>query len=741
DRGSYRVVQVQPTGWLDGLDTPGTHGGSAENPGDVIRQITLDFGDDARQYNFGEMLPGSIAGAVHSSPTGDCHGPDATPIAGVKIDLLDASGAVIRSTVTDAEGAYRFDDLPPGQYAVREHQPAGYFDGDEHLGSENGVKSDDLLSQIVIGSAVDAVGYDFCELPPAQLSGYVFIDGPPISTFEGEVPDDIASVRDGARTPDDAPLRGVKLRLVNGVTGEPFYVLGPGETIDDVPDGYSPFESLPGVSIEGLFETTTDRRGFYAFENLPSGSYAVVQIGPEGLIDGIDTPGSTGGVAVNPIDPSEPGMIPITPFRERYGEDVIFAIPLTAGQSSIENNFSEVDTVGFTYIPPVTPPETPPPFVELDAALPPPRQPLRPVAPPTPPGPTYVGGGGMIPYTWHLSVVNAGRPRAASAADPSARLVSRSSGEAWDGAERAGDTLQQAKWRLLASDVEGADLNELLFGAEDAVPVAGDWDGDGVTEIGVYINGDWYLDLDGDGRWGAGDLWAHLGGEQDLPVTGDWDGDGKTDIGVFGPEWRLDPLAADHEPGLPDADNWPGPIEGKAKNLPPVPEEATSGERLLALRRLAARRADLIDHVFFFGVEGDHPVTGDFNGDGVRTIGVFREGRWTLDTDGDGRLSEADTQVVLGTAGDKPLVGDFDGDGVDELGVYRAGEWLVDPDGDGLLTALRFAATDNALADADAQPVVGDWDGDGADEPGLYSPAEDASAGERVAAQAGATRE
>ena len=37
-------------------------------------------------------------------------------------------------------------------------------------------------------------------------------------------------------------------------------------------------------------------------------------------------------------------------------------------------------------------------------------------------------------------------------------------------------------------------------------PIVGDWNGDKITEIGAYtyLNGDWYLDYDGNGVWNSG---------------------------------------------------------------------------------------------------------------------------------------------------------------------------------------------------------------------------------------------
>ena len=202
-------------------------------------------------------------------------------------------------------------------------------------------------------------------------------------------------------------------------------------------------------------------------------------------------------------------------------------------------------------------------------------------------------------------------------------------------------------------------LREEVFGTPDGIPVAGDFNGDGVWEVGIFREGRWYLDLNGNGQWDENDLWAKLGTEADKPVTGDWDDDGKTDIGIFGPAWARDPWAIENEPGLPDSDNYPTHPNDKAKNVPPTVAEATSGGRVLKRTAAGKPRADLIDHVFHYGTPGDVPVAGDWNGDGIRAIGVYRDGQWTLDLDGDGRFTDADGRYTFGElerpAGDRRL--------------------------------------------------------------------------------------
>ncbi|MBQ9799557.1 MAG: hypothetical protein IJO40_06410, partial [Thermoguttaceae bacterium] len=70
------------------------------------------------------------------------------------------------------------------------------------------------------------------------------------------------------------------------------------------------------------------------------------------------------------------------------------------------------------------------------------------------------------------------------------------------------------------------------------------------------------------------------------------------------------------------------------------------------------------------GGVGYLPVVGDVDGDGVDSIGLFSNGDWLIDSDGDRRF---DASIRFGQAGDVPVVGDFNGDGADELAVYRPG--------------------------------------------------------------------
>ncbi len=232
--------------------------------------------------------------------------------------------------------------------------------------------------------------------------------------------------------------------------------------------------------------------------------------------------------------------------------------------------------------------------------------------------------------------------------------------------------MDEAQWTLVR-DYEEPGATP-IFGAADSIPITGDFNGDGHAEIGVFLDGDWFVDLNGNGQWDEGDLWAQLGTDGDKPVVGDWDGDGKDDIGIFGPAWAGDPRAITREPGLPHSLNRRNSI---AKNVPPKPEDASLGKRMVKVTSQGALRADLIDHVFNYGVAGDRAVAGDWAGNGVDCIAVYRDGVWHLDLDGDGRFTDVDRRADFGAKDDLPVVGDWNGDGITNVGVYRDGN--VDP--------------------------------------------------------------
>ena len=126
-----------------------------------------------------------------------------------------------------------------------------------------------------------------------------------------------------------------------------------------------------------------------------------------------------------------------------------------------------------------------------------------------------------------------------------------------------------------------------------------------------------------------------------------------------------------------------------------------------------------VDRTLNFGVAGDRPFLGDFNGDFRLDLGVFRNGQWLIDTTADG---QADTTFAFGQAGDLPFVADFDGDGNADLGTYGTrgafSTWSIDHSSrNGLDGAVDFSIAYGIPGD---RPFVGDWNNDGRADLGLY---------------------
>ena len=82
---------------------------------------------------------------------------------------------------------------------------------------------------------------------------------------------------------------------------------------------------------------------------------------------------------------------------------------------------------------------------------------------------------------------------------------------------------------------DGAQIDKFAgFGQTGSIPVVGDWNGDGITEIGSYKDGFWAIDYNGNHIWDGAqiDKFAAFGQAGYKPVFGDWNGDGKDEIGV-----------------------------------------------------------------------------------------------------------------------------------------------------------------------------------------------------------------
>ncbi|MPT46989.1 MAG: DUF11 domain-containing protein [Sphingobium sp.] len=258
--------------YADGKDAAGTIGGvSRGNAGnDVISGIVLAMGDMGVNYAFGERA-GSLSGGTYIDNNDDgIRQPDENPLPGVTITLsgrttdgqdictLRASldPALSCTVTTDANGNYRFDTLPSGDYTLTESQPSAYADGRESVGTQGGTVNNAVfdstpasnrIASIPLVAGEEGTGYDFGERA-TTLSGRVYHD----------------KDRDGNDNGEPG-IAGVTITLKQGGTV--------------------------------IATTTTDANGHYTFPNLPAGNYTVEEDQPKGY--GSSTPDS-GSVNVSP---------------------------------------------------------------------------------------------------------------------------------------------------------------------------------------------------------------------------------------------------------------------------------------------------------------------------------------------------------------------------------------------------------------------------------------------------------
>ncbi len=388
--GTYTVHEIQPAGYLAEDSDPGSLGGTSVDD-NTIGNIVLGPGANGINYNFCELNPASLTGKVMIGDTPNCAGQYTLPgVAGVTVNLLDSSGNIVATTTTDSGGNYAFTDLHIGTYTVQDVQPGGYFATTASAGDAGGQVVDlHDITGVSLGSGQAAMCYDFYVAPPASISGTVFQDGAAIPVI-GSQTVDVPAVRDGILRPGDPRIAGVTLELRDGTTGQPIY------GSQALPGYYNPTSPIT---------VTTDANGDYSFAGLPAGNYSVFEVRPSGYLDGITRPGSTGGLVVGPYTATSSAVL--AALTVPAPGDAILEVGVTAGGTSISNNFSVVATVPFIYIPPSVP-QTPP-IVAADmypVAVTPQINNPQPLTL-TPPG-YYGGSSPVIGFTWHLSVIDAG---------------------------------------------------------------------------------------------------------------------------------------------------------------------------------------------------------------------------------------------------------------------------------------------------------------------------------------------
>jgi hypothetical protein len=241
------------------------------------------------------------------------------------------------------------------------------------------------------------------------------------------------------------------------------------------------------------------------------------------------------------------------------------------------------------------------------------------------------------------------------------------------------------------------------WGHASDVLVPADYDGDGRTDFAVWRpeNGVWYIHQSGDEgvllvRWGKTTMHP-TGGLPDVPVAADYDGDGLKDLAVFRPdtgEWWVLGSATGYDHDRAAVYRW-----GKLGDIPVEGDYDGDGRADLAVFRSTENRWYIRESstgkttVHAFGLAGlDTLVPADYDGDGKLDVAVYRSGVWYVL---DRRTGE--TEIFhFGFNDDQPVPADYDGDGRADLATYRGGTWYVYESSGPRLKSFNFGLASDA---------------------------------------------
>ncbi|WP_169795498.1 SdrD B-like domain-containing protein [Arthrobacter woluwensis] len=255
---------------------------------------------------------GSLGDKVWRDDNGDgIQDPNEPGVAGVKVELLDKDGNPVKdangnpiTTTTDANGNYKFSNLPLGDYKVKFDLPPDSKFTTANAGSDDAADSDadqttgvtDVVS--LTDSAPDNMTVDAGIVPVGSLGDKVWRD----------------DNGDGIQDPNEPGISGVKVELLDK-------------------DG-NPVKDANGNPVT----TTTDANGNYLFTDLPMGDYKVKVDLPAGTKattagagddrgkdSNIDANGVSDVVSLTPENPNrrdvDAGVVPLGSLGDKVWRD------------------------------------------------------------------------------------------------------------------------------------------------------------------------------------------------------------------------------------------------------------------------------------------------------------------------------------------------------------------------------------------------------------------------------------
>ena len=210
----------------------------------------------------------------------------------------------------------------------------------------------------------------------------------------------------------------------------------------------------------------------------------------------------------------------------------------------------------------------------------------------------------------------------------------------------------QLQWSSFNSTTNSAAASS--WGIRSDTPVTKDFDGDGKSDQTVFrdSDGSWWTNLSN-----GGSVTKYWGLPGDVSVAADYDGDGKADYAI----WR------------PSSGHWA--IALSTNNYDNSPDKVIWKQ---------------------WGVAGDYPMVGDYTGDGIADLTVYRpsNGAWYIcksDTNFDCTLS---TATQFGLNGDFPIHFDTDGDNTLEFAVFRPNTttWFIRNSLTGVVSSKKYGS-------------------------------------------------